>query len=158
MEPGTVGAFPSDLDVEADGTILALAYRKDDPAGTCTELLRFEDGIQMPPVVVPVGCLSNYAKLQIASDGQLFIISSGGPALSFPLGHSADGGASWTWHNIAIEVPEALDTTYIAPTPMEARTSVNAFDADVIRFVFSGTTAEGANALYYSELSLAPWL
>lgn len=155
---GTVGAFPSDLDVDVDGTFLALAYRQDEAAGTCTELLRFEDGIHMPPVTVPVGCLSNYAKLQVASDGQLFIISSGGPARSFPLVHSDDGGATWTWHSIAIDIPDSPEETYIAPTPLEARTSVSGFDPDVIRFVFSGTNAAGANALYYAELSLAPWL
>lgn len=158
VEPGTVGAFPSDLDIDPEGNVLALAYRQDEAAGTCTELLRFEDGLHTPPLVLPVGCLSNYAKLQVASDGQLFILSGGGPADSFLLVHSDDGGETWTWHSIAIDIPDAPDENYIAPTPIEARTSVAGFDADMIRFVFSGTNAEGANALYYSELSLAPWL
>lgn len=157
VEAGAAGAFPTDLDVEADGTVLALAYRIDAAANTCTELLRFDDGLRMPPVVLPVGCVSNYAKLQIASDGQLFIITGNGTR-SIRLGQSSDRGASWTWYTIALDVPTAMEDYFIAPTPIEARTSVTGFDPDVIRFVYSGRTNAGSDALYYSELTLAPWL
>jgi len=151
---GATNAYPSDVDYDLDGTLLALSYLPAEE-GECTELLRFDGGLGAAPTILPVGCVGNYSKLQVASSGAYYLLAgSGGTALR--LGVSDDRGESWSWHEVPIEGLEATgDTVLYGFNPIAPHTAPAAYDPDVARFVFSGSDASGlAQHSYYGEMLL----
>jgi hypothetical protein len=153
--PGTVGAYPSDVAHAPDGTAYVLSYRVE-PGGGCTELLRFDGGFAAPPVVTPIGCLENYAKLQVSSRGVLYLLSSGAGA-TVHLDLSADRGASWVRHAVPITGLDGTDDVrFFGWTPIKPYTVPTAYDPDRLVVFFSGADAAGlARHSYYGTLPLA---
>jgi hypothetical protein len=153
--PGTVGAYPSDVAFASDGTAYVLSYRVE-PGGACTELLRFDTGFAAPFTAWPVGCVDNYAKLQVSSRGVLYLLSSGSGA-AVRLGTSVDRGASWVWHDVPIEgLAGAEDVRFFGYTPVKPYTVPGRYDPDRLVVFFSGYDAAGlARHSYYGTLVLA---
>ena len=154
--PGAIGAFPSDIAFAADGTLYALSYLAG-TTGHCTELLRFDGGIGTPPTILPVGCVSDYAKLQLSRSGVLYLVTGGASGANVKLGISADRGASWTWQTIPIAgLPANGDVSYDGFTPVKPYTSPTIFDPDRFVFFFYGADATGGVAnSYVGEIDLA---
>lgn len=155
-QPGTTQAYPSDLAYDEQGTLYALSYLPDG-AGGCTELLRFAGGLGQPPDVLPVGCVSNYAKLKFASDGTLYLITPGSAA-DVSIGVSVDRGTSWTWHTIPISgLPDNGDTRYVGFTPVKEYHSPTVHEPDRWVLLFAGMDASGeARNSYVGVVDLAP--
>jgi len=156
VSPGSVGAYPSAVAYGVDGTLYLLGYRVQD-SGDCTELLRFDDGVDSAPVALSAGCLEPYAKLRVASDGTLYLLASAGGGESFTLGASTDEGESWAWADVAIEgLPDTDDITFFGATPLEHWHAPAAYDADRWLFLFSGYDANGlARHSYLGQLELS---
>lgn len=155
-QPGKVGAFPSSLAFDAQGTLLAVVYRVDGSGG-CSELLRFDGGLGAAPTVLPLGCLGTYAKLQVSSAGTYYLVD-GGVGATLRLGVSADRGTSWAWHDIPLTgLPANGDISYIGYTPITPSCAAKAYAPDVLRVFFAGVDGSGgARHSYFGELQLKP--
>lgn len=154
--PGTTAAYPSDLAFDADDTLFALSYLPDGEGG-CTEILRFDAGLGSAPAIIPVGCVSNYAKLQFAADGTLYLLSSGA-GQSARLGVSIDRGDSFSWHDVALAgLPANGDTRYFGFTVVKPYTSPDLYDPDRLTFFFAGADSENqAQHSYFGTIALVP--
>jgi len=152
--PGQGGAFPCDLDLDIGGTLLALAHRVDRPAGTNTELWRFDRGIDAPPTVLPVGQATTYCTLQVNRHGVYYVLA-GGAAGTFRLAVSGDHGEHWTWHAIPVEGLDGTEQRLESPTPIAATNAPMAYDPDMMRFFFAGANAAGYDSSYYGEMAVA---
>ena len=155
-QPGTSAAFPSDLTFDNDGTLLALSRLAEGPM-QCTELLRFDGGLGAAPTVIKLGCLATYAKLQVASNDALYLLTNG-QGQSFRVGVSADRGDNWEFHDVPITgLPSNGDVSFRGMTPVKPYTSASLYDPDVMRFFFSGADGSGtARHSYYAEIALTP--
>jgi len=152
-DPGTVGAYPSDVAHGPDGTLFVLSYllEADDE---CTELLRFDGGTSAPPSILPVGCVSNYAKMQFASSGVLYLLTPGSGA-QVRIGVSPDRGDSWEWHDVPVSgLGGTGDTRFFGFTPVKPYTSPLIYDADSLVVFFSGYDA--SNLARHSYLGTLP--
>jgi len=156
LEPGAVNAYPSDLAYDPQGTLFALSYLPNG-AGDCTELLRFDGGLAQAPTVLPVGCVSNYAKLKFSSQGVLYVLTPGSGA-NARVGVSGDRGDSFTWHDIPIVgLPVNGDVRYIGYTPVKPYTSPTVDDPDRWVVFFAGLDGSNqARFSYVGELGLSP--
>ena len=151
-----MAAFPSDIAFDATGTLYALSYLPSD-GGQCTELLRFDGGLAAPPVILPVGCTSDYATLHFSRAGVLYLLTDA-PGATVMLGVSADRGQTWTWHMIPIAgIPASSgDVQFHGFTPVRAYTSPMLFDPDVLMFFFYGAdVSNGVSNSYLGEIRLA---
>lgn len=145
--PGEIGAYPSDVEVAPDGTVYALVYRRN--GDQCTELLRFDGGLGATPARTFVGCFETYAKLQLARDGRLFLLTSGDSA-GMKLGISADRGATFTFGTLAFDKPlGAGDVHVIGATPVKRSSSPLLHDPDVFTFFAAGLDASGTSKRSY---------
>ena len=156
IEPGATNAYPSDLLYDESGTLYALSYLPDGSGG-CSELLRFDGGTSQPPTILPVGCVSNYAKLKFSSLGILYLLTPGSGA-DVRIGVSADRGETWSWHTVPIMgLPSNGDIRYVGFTPIKAYTSPTVHDPDRWVVFFSGLEASNqARSSYVGELAIAP--
>lgn len=137
VAPGAVGSYPSDVLVD-DAGVFILSYRVDGP--NCTELRRFDTGFSNPPKVIPLGCIDNYAKMQLASDGTLYILASSS-SNKLRLGISRDRGDTFSWKDLPVTGVTTGDVVFFGATPLKPYTSPRAFDPDRFVFFFSGTDA-----------------
>lgn len=154
--PGIVSAYPSDLEHDAQGTLYAPSYLPKSEK-QCTELLRFDSELAQPPTIVPVGCVSNYAKLKFASHGALYLLDAG-PGATISLGVSMDRGDSWTWHSVPITgLPSNGDIRYVGYTPVKPYTSPLTYEPNRWVVFFSGLDeSNGSVHSYVGEMDLAP--
>jgi hypothetical protein len=149
-----INAFPSDLAFDAQGTLFALSYMPTG-AGQCTQLLRFDAGLSAPPTILPVGCASDYAKLQLSRAGTLYLLTDGTGA-NVQLGISADRGATWTWTTVPLAgLPANGDVQFHGFTLLKPDHAPALFDPDRLRFFFYGADAAGGVAnSYLGEISV----
>jgi hypothetical protein len=152
---GVINAFPSDLAFDASGTLFALSYLPMG-GGACTQLSRFDGGLSAPPTMLPVGCVSDYAKLQFSQGGTLYLLTDGAGA-DVVLGISRDRGASWSWATIPIVgLPAVGDVQFHGFTVVKPYHSPALFDPDRLRFFFYGADAAGGVAnSYLGEIDLS---
>ena len=147
VDPGAVGAYPSDIERADDGTVYALVYKKD--ADRCTELLRFDGGLAATPKPFSLGCLETYAKLQLSRSGLLYVLGSG-DATGMRLGVSGDRGATWTFGALAFDTPlGAGDVRIVGATLIKTYTSPKLHDPDVMTFFAAGLDAAGTSKRSY---------
>jgi hypothetical protein len=135
---GAVGSFPSDIAFDDKGVAFILAYRVDGPR--CTELRRFDDGPSKPPKVFSLGCIDNYAKLQISRDGTVWVLAAAGDG-KMQLGWSRDRGATFEWKQLSIT--GSGDARFYGATPIKPYTSPGIYDPDRLVFFFAGVDAAG---------------
>jgi len=154
LAPGAVGGYPSDGLYLPDGRLVLLQFMADSPT-QCTELLRFDNGLNASPTVLPVGCFGTYNKLQLSSTGRLYLLASSG-GLSFHLGQSDDLGETWTFHSVPVQGVEGTnDVQFFDVTPVTPHTSPLVFDPDFFVFLFSGYDGNGlAKHTYFGTIPL----
>jgi hypothetical protein len=154
--PGKVGTYPSALAVDPLTHTVNLVLYRLDAGGACeSELWRFDGGLAAAPTRRTLGCRSTYAKLQIASSGVYYLLD-GGSGGTLRLGVSADRGDSWSWRSLPIQgLPaSAGDTSHFGAAPIAPFTAPLAYDADVLRFSFSGSDGGGSRHSYFGEIAL----
>ena len=153
--PGAINAFPSDIAFDDGGTLFALAYQ---PAGggQCTQLVRFDAGLTAPPTILPVGCVSDYAKLQFSRDGTLYLLTDGSGA-NVELGISSDRGTSWSFVSVPLSGTSASDVQFHGFTVLKPYHSPALYDPDRLQFFFYGADAQnGVANSYFGEIQIGP--
>ena len=151
---GAVGSYPSDIAHDDKGVAFVLTYRLDGP--NCTELRRFDDGLAKPAKVFPLGCMDNYAKLQISRDGTVWVLASAleGKML---LGASRDRGDTFDWKPVPVVGGAAGDVRFFGATPLKPYTSPGIYDPDRMVFLFAGANSDGdAQHSYLGTIKLTP--
>lgn len=152
--PGAVNAYPSDVAFDAAGSRYLLNYQPK-PGGVCTELIRYDGSLNAVPILLDVGCVGNYANLQVDAAGVLYILTEGAGA-TMKLGRSPDKGASWTWQDVPIEgLPSNEDTSWYGMTMVKPYTSPGIYDPKRMVFFFTGSDASSlARHSYLGVLEL----
>lgn len=149
---GAVGSYPSDVAFDDKGVAYVLSYRLDGP--NCTELRRFDDGLGKPAKIFPLGCMDNYAKLQISRDGTVWILASAleGKML---LGWSRDRGDSFDWKPLPVTGGATGDVRFFGAAPIKPYTSPGIYDPDRMVFTFAGANSDGdAQHSYLGTIAL----
>jgi hypothetical protein len=151
---GAVGSYPSDVVLDDKGVAYVLSYRLDGP--NCTELRRFDDGLSKAPKVTPLGCMDNYAKLQISSDGTVWVLASSNEKKVL-LGWSRDRGATFDWKQLPVVGGDPGDVRFYGASPIKPYTSPGIYDPDKLVFFFVGANSSGeSNTSYLGTIALKP--